>query len=216
MKFIPLGLQCSVPQGLKMATLRKCAYPFDWLWTPGKTAYDIMNILINNGVDSALEYTTTGYEYYEYLQNERFGLVNETTEYQMNKTSGLGINHYKIDNEYKIKLKRRLERLINDIKSDDKLIFIYADCASPELNYKLDDVEYGCDASEYLIQLYSLLSPFNKDIEILYFCWEERKREDGIIKYIPFEKQRHWTNVSSIIRNYFWDKREIYIFPPRK
>ena len=216
MKFISLGLQCSVPQGLNMATLRKCAYPFDWLWTPGKTVFDIMNILINNGVDSTIDYMTTGYEYYEYLHNERFGSVNEITEYQMNKTTGLGINHYKIDTEYKIKLKRRLERLISHIKSDDKLVFVYADCASPELNYKLDDIDYGSDATGYLLRLHSLILPLNKNIEIFYFCWEERKQNDGIIKYIPFDKQKHWTNVASLIRNHFWDKREIYIFPPRK
>ena len=47
MKFIPIGLQCSVPEGIKRAKLREYSYPFDWLWTPSKTTYLILNILIN-------------------------------------------------------------------------------------------------------------------------------------------------------------------------
>lgn len=31
MKIIPLGLQCSVPEGIKRANLREYSYPFDWL-----------------------------------------------------------------------------------------------------------------------------------------------------------------------------------------
>lgn len=30
------------------ANLREYSYPFDWLWSPGKTTY---NILINDGID---------------------------------------------------------------------------------------------------------------------------------------------------------------------
>jgi hypothetical protein len=45
MKVIPLGLQCSVPEGIKRANLREYSYPFDWLWSPSKTTYNILNIL---------------------------------------------------------------------------------------------------------------------------------------------------------------------------
>lgn len=30
MKVIPLGLQCSVPDGIKRANMREYSYPFDW------------------------------------------------------------------------------------------------------------------------------------------------------------------------------------------
>jgi hypothetical protein len=56
MKVIPLGLQCSVPEGIKKANMREYSYPFDWLWCPSKTTYNILSILINNGVENAEEY----------------------------------------------------------------------------------------------------------------------------------------------------------------
>ena len=67
MKVIPLGLQCSVPEGIKRANMREYSYPFDWLWTPSKTTYNILNILINDGIENAVEYMTTGYTYYRWL-----------------------------------------------------------------------------------------------------------------------------------------------------
>ena len=54
MKVIPLGLQCSVPEGIKRANLREYSYPFDWLWTPSKTTYNILSILINNRLKSVI------------------------------------------------------------------------------------------------------------------------------------------------------------------
>ena len=116
MKVIPLGLQCSTPEGIRRANIREYSYPFDWLWSPSKTTYNILKILINDGIDLALEYMTTGYKYYKYLGNERYILVDEITECQMNKDSGLGNTHFIINSEeYKNKLKTRLERLLTDI-----------------------------------------------------------------------------------------------------
>lgn len=64
---------------------------------------------------------------------------DKITQYQMNKNSGLGIIHFTINDEFKGKLKIRLERLLNDIKSGEKIIFIYADAANKLLNYHLDE-----------------------------------------------------------------------------
>ena len=97
MKFIPIGLQCSVPEGIKRANLRIYSYPFDWLWTPSKTTYFILNILINEGIEKAVEYMTSGYTYYRYLGNEHYRTINKITECQMNKDSGLGITHFTIN-----------------------------------------------------------------------------------------------------------------------
>ena len=127
MKIIPLGLQCSVPKGIKNANMRETSYPFDWNWTPSKTTYNILKILINEGIDNAIQYMTTGYSYYKYLGNEHYISVNNITECQMNKNTGLGITHFIINNEYKIKLRSRLEKLLQDIKSNEFILFIYAD-----------------------------------------------------------------------------------------
>ena len=202
MKVISLGLQCSVPEGIKKANLREYSYPFDWLWTPSKTIYNILSILINEGIEKALEYMTTGWTYYKYLGNEHYISVNNITKSQMNKNSGLGITHFTINNEYKNKLKIRLERLMKDIKSDENILFIYADAANPYLNYHLDEIEYGLDATEYLLKIYELIYPINNNIKIIYFCWNDRKEENNIIKYIPYDFKNNWSDVSELIKTY--------------
>lgn len=202
MKFISLGLQCSVPDGIKLANMYSKTYPFDWLWSPSKTTYAILSILLKDGVEKAVEYMTTGYTYFKYMGNEHYISVDHTTESQMNKISGLGITHYTIDEEYKCTLKRRLERLRVDIKTEP-IVFIYADAANSYLNYHLDDVVYGIDATEYLLKIHDLIYPLNKNIKIVYFCWKEREKENGTIEYISYDFQGHWSGVSNIIKNYF-------------
>jgi hypothetical protein len=205
MKVIPLGLQCSVPHGIKLANLREYSYPFDWLWTPSKTTYHILQALIHDGIEKAVENMTTGYTYYTYLGNEHYTSVDAVTESQMNKTSGLGNTHFRINDEYKSKLRIRFERLLRDIQSKENILFIYADAANPDLNYHLDDIEYGVDATEYLLKIYDLIHPLNNNIKIVYFCWNERKREinDACgIEYIAYDFANHWHDVSEIIKNY--------------
>jgi hypothetical protein len=202
MKVIPLGLQCSVPDGINRANLREYSYPFDWLWSPSKTTYDILSILINDGIEKALEYMTTGYTYYRYLGNEHYMSVDYITESQMNKYTGLGNTHFTINNEYKNKLKIRLERLLNDIKSNENILFVYADSVSPQLNYHLDEIEYGIDATEYLLKIYELIYPVNNNIKIVYFCWNERKRENNMIEYISYDFTDDLHNISELIKNY--------------
>lgn len=202
MKVIPLGLQCSVPDGISRAHLREYSYPFDWLWSPSKTTYNVLNILITEGSDKAVDYMTTGYTYYVYQFNEHYLSVDAVTESQMNKDTGLGVTHFTINEEYKIKLKKRLERMLNDIKSDDKIVFVYADACNSYLNYHLDEVEYGVDGTEYLLKIHDLVAPLNKEIKIVYFCWQERKKENGVIEYVPYDFKNNWYEVSDVIKNY--------------
>lgn len=202
MKVIPLGLQCSVPEGIKLANMREYSYPFDWLWTPSKTTYNILNILINYGIEKASLYMTSGYSYYRYLGNENYISVGNITESQMNKNSGLGITHFTINNEYRNKLKIRLERLLRDIKSNENILFLYSDAANPNFNYYLDEIEYGLDATEYLLKIYKLIYPINNNIKIVYFCWNERKGENNLIEYVSYDYKNNWEEVSELIKNY--------------
>ena len=169
-KFIPLGLQCSVPEGIKRANLREYSYPFDWLWTPSKTTYNILNILLNDGIDKTIDYMTQNYEYFLYLNNERFKITDRITKCQMNTETGVGITHFTIDNDYKEKLRKRLQKLLFEINNGYNIVFIYADAFSRfKLSFKK---EYGLDATEYLLKIYDLIITINKNIEILYFCLE--------------------------------------------
>jgi hypothetical protein len=202
MKYIPLGLGCIVSEAIKRFEHREYSYPLDWLWSPGKTTYTILQILLSQGIDSAIEYMTTGYSYYEYLGNEHYISVNETTINQMNKETGLGITHFTIDDEYKETLRRRFERLLNDIKSDMEITFIYCDASNREFNYFLDHVELGVDATEYLMKIYELLYPLNQNIKIIYFCWHDRMKEHPIIQHITYDYQYCWLDVAEFIKNY--------------
>lgn len=212
MKIIPLGLQCSVPDAIKQANKREYSYPFDWLWTPSKTTYNILNILMNEGVEKAVKYMTTDYTYYTYSNiNKHYTSINIITENQMNSITGLGITHFTINDDYKSKLKIRLERLLRDIKSDENILFIYADAANCNFNYHLDNIEYRLDATEYLLKIYDLIRVFNSNIEIVYFCWNKRKKENDIIKYVAFDFKQNWHEVRAIIKNYLIKKLKINI-----
>ena len=204
MKFIPIGLQCSVHTAIKDANLREYAYPFDNLFSPSKTTYTILYILIHEGIEKAVEYMTNGYTYYTYLGNEKFISSNVSTSSQMNAETGLGVTHYTINEEYKDTLRRRLGRLLNDIKSSEHITFIYADAASPDTNYYLDNVEYGLDATEHLLKIYDLIYPINNKIKIVYFCWTDRKKENNgdKIEYVYYTFKQDWSKVRELITRY--------------
>jgi hypothetical protein len=203
MKIIPIGLQCTVPEAIRDCNLREHSYPFDWLWTPSLTVYNIIKLLCDSGVDKTVEYMTTGFTYYTYLGNEHFISVNHCTECQMNKITGLGINHFTINDEYKETLKRRLQRLLNDINSKEDILFIYADAANPEANYHLDDINYGLPATEDLNKLYDYIYPLNNNVKILYFCWESHLVASNKISHVSFSHQSWWKPyLLDIVKNY--------------
>ncbi len=202
MKFIPIGLQCSVPEGLKNAGLRTCSYALDWLWSPSKTSLSILSLLFTDGINATVDYMTTNYKYYIYLGNEHYIPSDKITESQMNSNTGLGITHFTINDEYKIKLAERLERIRTDILSNETITLIYADAANPQLNYHINDICYGLPATDDLIQLYELLYKYNKNINILYFCWNEHVENNSILTYISYDYQPHWIDVANIITKY--------------
>lgn len=161
-------------------------------------------ILIHEGIEKAVEYMTDGYTYYTYLGNEKFISSNVSTSCQMNAETGLGVTHYTMNDQYKDTLRRRLGRLLNDIKSSEHITFIYADAASPDTNYYLDNVEYGLDATEHLLKIYDLIYPINNNIKIVYFCWTDRKKENNgdKIEYIYYTFKQDWSKVRGLITCY--------------
>jgi len=189
MHFISLGTHCTVADGIKLAGKRTESYPFDWLWCPAKTTYSILELLTNKSSYDACQYMTTGYGYYMYEKPEYFKRVNYITNDQMNPTTGLGITHDIINDDYIVKLTRRLERLLERVKSGNKIVFIYADATNKNFNYHLDDINFGVDASEYLTKIYDLLYPLNNNIEILYFSWKEHMHKNSKIKHIEHTQE---------------------------
>ena len=66
-------------------------------------------------------------------------------------------------------------------------------------------MDYGIDATEYLLKIRDLLYPHNNNIKIIYFCWNERERENvenGDIEYVSYDYKNNWFEVSAFIQNY--------------
>ena len=202
MKYISLGIQCHITTALTELNIRNCAYPFDWHFVPSKATYEILEILINKGIDEACEYMTTDYMYYEFIKCEYYTKVDIPTQFQINPKNGLGIVHYSINDDVIQQLKTRLTRLLDDIKIGDNITFIYADCAGPNVNYYIDNIEYGLDANEYLEKIFNLIFFINKNIKIIYFCWPERKLTSNNIIHVVFDYKNHWNDVVPIIKDY--------------
>jgi len=134
---------------------------------------------------------------------------------QLNKTTGLGITHFEINNEYKEKLRRRLKRLLTDIHSDNRLVLIYADSSDKEHEYVIDGIIYSREPMEDLLKIYDLIHKKNNNIELLYFCWDERVGTSEKITYIPFDTIRDWyirdwNGVSVLIQQYFQRNKDKY------
>jgi hypothetical protein len=202
-KYIPLGVHCAIPRALKEAGLSEYSYPFDWNWCPSKTTYAILKILLVEGVEEAITYMTTGYTYYNWsCINEEFTSTQEKTRYQINSQTGLGITNYIIDEEYIIKLRRRLIRLKTDINSETKIKFLYADTANPFHNYIVDGVEYGTQATPYLEKIYDLVYEYNQNIEVIYFCWPTRLQQSDKITHHEMPHTRMWHVQAEFIKNY--------------
>lgn len=202
-KYIPLGVHCAIPRALKEAGLSEYSYPFDWNWCPSKTTYEILKILLTESVEAAIVYMTTNYTYYNWSSiNEEFTSTQEKTRYQINSQTGLGITNYIIDEEYIIKLRRRLTRLETDIKSETKIKFLYADTANPFHNYVVDGIQYGTPATEYLEKIYDLVYEFNQNIEVIYFCWPNRIQQSDKITHHLMPHTRMWHVQANFIKNY--------------
>ena len=199
--YISLGTHCVVANGIKMAGKRLKSYPFDWVWSPSKTTFHILELLINKSSTDACEYMTSGYKYYNYVKPEYFEMSNSKTKDQMNPETGLGIPHDTINDEYKIKLIRRLDRLLQLIKSGEKIVFIYADAPSESCNYHLDGILFGLDATEYLIRIYDLIQPYNQNIKIIYFAWKNRIKESSKITYIEHKHPNVENQISLFINS---------------
>ena len=101
--YVPIGLQCSVPDALKSLGARTIAYPFDWLWSPAATTLEIMRILLSDGIDAAIQHMTSGYVYCHYLGPERYVTANAgiATECFMNPRTGLGVTHDAMDDAFR-------------------------------------------------------------------------------------------------------------------
>ena len=207
-KYISLGIHCCVPAAINDAGLCEYLYPFDWHYTPIQTSYSILKILFTDGIESAIEYMTSGHKCYtQSTYTEEFFLADFTTNIQINPTTGLALVHYKINEEFKETLRRRFTRLLADIKSENKIKFIYSDTPSPNYNYIIDRHEYGIDATPYLEKIYDLIYPHNSNIDITYFCWPQRERIHDTIRYCTFTTVGinglgHRANLTDIIKKH--------------
>lgn len=138
--FIPLGNSCSITYNLKINNLRQNAYPFDWVRV--QNLNNITN-LIQNNFDGFLDINK-----YKFKSSSKKFNVND------NFTSYIYSNNYctfyhefenyieKLDmKDFIDKYTRRINRLINIIKSNKKIIFIREEYGDVKINkiYKFID-----------------------------------------------------------------------------
>ena len=149
----------------------------------------------------------SGWTYHQWQgPSENFLPVNMVARAKINTTTGLGITHYNLNDEYRQKLKRRFERFLEDIQNkEDQVILIYSDCAAPDQNYSISSVPMGLDASSDLEEIYQLLRSKNDKIKVWYFCWPERYKQSNNVEHIVFQHQNGWANVLKIISKHIKD-----------
>ena len=207
MIYIPIGIQCSVPDALKEAGVREKAYPFDYHFSPARFSLTIIRLLLNHDIDAARELMTTSRDRVtaRLTTQEHHVTVadDENSECHINLKTGFGVVHHRVhDNqEFDDMMRRRILRLHEALTGTTPVTLIYADAASLATNYTLDGIDFGTDATDVLLEMAELVKERCHDVQIVYACWKDRHRDnpDAKITVWPFEQMSHWRDVKTHI-----------------
>jgi hypothetical protein len=160
---IPLGEECYTCQSLdakfNIVSLRKCAFPFDYVGHSyiEQITLKCKELLENQEVESVTEDTFElllfGDKYFYSDKIYHFHYWHETTYNQLELFTENDLK------EITSKYKRRYDRLIQAIVSNQPLVFI-------SVNH-YDNIYNSIDKKYSLIELYELLYQYNKNIEFI-------------------------------------------------
>lgn len=225
--FIPIGLQCSVPDALVNLGVREYSYPFDWLWSPARSTRDVLRCLVVYGVDATVQHMTVGSVpcqpasddgAYRTITTATSATVTTTSGDQkkhtcyMNARAGLCFPHFSVDAEYQDKLRRRLERMFDDLRDPSRrVVLVYADGSTEHTVLSMDGVRFGAeDPAPFLRDILHLVHSVNAHTRIIQFARESAaSATHGIeVVQIPFNVrtlhevtrriERHLTRVFSL------------------
>tara|TARA_B100000035_G_C20948562_1_gene530893 strand:- start:100 stop:762 length:663 start_codon:yes stop_codon:yes gene_type:complete len=146
---IPIGYNCGSGMVLNNLKLRKCAYPLDWVVSNPEYVYtyfltDFKDYYLTNEND------TTNYigQYFNYFLT--------SDNHNTHKTSAddeIIENTKSIFENNKIKFKRRIERLLNHLKTNNKTLFFHMKEYKINKNNDIDLLENEKIYDEYLLKL---------------------------------------------------------------
>lgn len=218
--YICIGLQCSGPDALKKCGIRQQAYPFDWLWMPSRSALETLQLLLlrdgdgdgddAGGIDAAVEHLSTGGTNCIYAGNESHVSPPPNTACHsscvINAQTGVGVVHHTVDAGFRAMLRRRLERLLQALRSRPHVTLLYIDASAPHNNYRIDGVVHGTDATADLEAIHALVArtlrpPQTLPTSMLYFCWNERvpREQNSVVAHVGFQHMGSQTDVSSFV-----------------
>lgn len=205
-----IGLQCSVPEGIKQAGLRMQSLPFDWHWSPAKCTHALIDTLLRSGARAATEAVVGGCSRFRYNGDESYTSASdaETEVSLINPVTGWGNSHYQTlpVEEYVEQKTRRFQRLLEALRAPRvRKVLLYADACCPGRNYRIDGVDHGAPASDELVQLRRTLERHGvSNVTIYYYCWHAHvvPRNEPDVIHVPFHHCGHWMQVTDVIRDH--------------
>jgi len=199
MEFISLGRHCDVAFNLKKNNKTEITHFFDWIRTDFKCVLYILNL---KNIDSIFNIDNLILDDKEHLYENEYTITLKNFvekkqvflfhhEIQINRDDDIDIKD-------KIKLfidkyTRRYERLINLIKLDKKLVFIYR-ITENKFNYSTDINDFNKIVKSLNKNIiYCLVILVNDINEDYYFVRFENYIKINISKYIDININNDWT-----------------------
>jgi len=138
--YIPIGIQCTCAELLKAIGLRRCAYPFDWMFSHVGAVRRIL------GGAACLRPPQDRVTFHSF---EHFA-VDPAGYYLADKECGLVCPHSTLDDfDAGGKFERRLHRLAHVIGDGTCKVLVYCTEMSPDTRYTIDGVRQNDkDAAE--------------------------------------------------------------------
>lgn len=194
-RYISLGGNCSIKEQLIRNGIECETLPFDWIKT--KNFYTVIELLSNNFEGFLDNLNNKGED-----TKSKFFTENEYGEKDYNKTSVIYENKFatfyhdfhvgEFDIQFNHNIKkyqRRIERLYNILKSDEKIIFIRNDVFIKEVpNNALEDFECEIRKINKNInyQIKWILNP-TKQIDV-----EKIKKINNCQIWVDYKKPKNW------------------------
>jgi len=174
MEFISIGPYCRTTEILHHHKLRLNAYPFDYIFSSleivAHAILDNFNIFLDKQYfTSGTNKTSMRHSYYCKMLDTKLLLhhhikANYDSDYKV--SSGNFFNHHNlfIDEDYK-KFTRRCDRLLDLIKTNKKIVFVYYNCYTLDFADLIDFYnKFSTNKNIYIIGIYEN----NYESKILY------------------------------------------------
>jgi hypothetical protein len=165
MEYISLGSNCSITYQLNKLSLRTHSYPFDWSKV---SLSQLINVLSSNFIDYADSIKFKKESKLHSLINDDKYIVNNTSSIIFTNKYGIIFAHelvskYKVE-EFKNKIKTRIERFYNLSTNSNKIKFIRIEVNSIKSNWS-DKIFQLISLLDKIVLSYELILVINSSIQ---------------------------------------------------